>query len=75
MDDKWQPWNSGVVSLTKPLLKDLLSLLVRIKSRGFIFVGQKNVTEELLHCKDPHNFLAKNGSIFMHCTFEIVTPC
>ena len=61
------PVVQSIVSLTKSLVNDSLSLLVRLKSSVLIFFAEK--CEELLDC----TFLAKNDSVFMYTMFEILT--
>ena len=57
------PVVQSIVSLTKSLVNDSLSLLVRLKSSVLIFFA----------AKAPHIFSAKNGSVFRYNMFEILT--
>ena len=55
-----------IVSLTKSLVNDLLSLLVRLKSSVIIFFAEKMWGAFAF-------FRHKNGSVFMYNMFEILT--
>ena len=55
------PVVQSIARLTKSLVSDSLSLLVRQKSSVLIFFAEKNV------------FSAKNDSVFMYNMFEILT--
>ena len=66
------PVVQSIVSLTKSLVNDSLSLLVRLKSGLLIFFAEKMrgaFLQKLLTF-----FSAKNGSVFMYNMFEILTP-
>ena len=65
VDPDQGPVVQSIVSLTKSLVNDSLSLLVRLKSSVLIFFAEKA----------PHIFSAKNGSVFMYNVFEILTSC
>ena len=66
------PVVQSIVSLTKSLVNDSLSLLVRLKSSVLIFFAEN--MWGALHCKSSsHFFSAKNGSVFMYNMFEILT--
>ena len=67
-----RPVVQSIVSLTKSLVNDSLSLLVRLKSSVLIFFAEKNV-RSFCTAKAPHIFSAKNGSVFMYNMFEILT--
>ena len=60
------PVVQSFVSLTKSLVSDSLSLLVRLKSSLLIFFAEK--CAKLLTF-----FRQKNGSVFMYNMFEILT--
>ena len=62
------PVVQSIVSLTKSLVSDSLSLLVRLKSNVLIVF-----VEKMWGAKAPHIFSAKNGSVFMYEMFEILT--
>ena len=66
------PVVQSIVSLTKSLVNDSLSLLVPLKSSVLIVFAEKNV-RSFCTAKAPHIFLAKNGSVFMYNMFEILT--
>ena len=78
---RWN-WNNGVnnlgpvvqsiVSLTKSLVNDSLSLLVRLKSSVLIFFAEKMWGAFALQ-KLLTFFRQKNGSVFMYDMFEILT--
>ena len=68
------PVVQSIVSLTKSLVNDSLSLLVRLKSSVLIFFAEKNV-RSFCSAKAPHIFSAKNASVFMYNMFEILTSC
>ena len=65
------PVVQSIVSLTKSLVNDSLSLLVCLKSSVLIFFAEKmrGAFAKLLI------FSAKNGSVFMYNMFEILTSC
>ena len=69
---KTGPVVQSIVSLTKSLVNDSLSLLVCLKSSVLIFFAEKMwgafAVQKLLTF-----FLAKNGSVFMYNMFEILT--
>ena len=65
------PVVQSIVSLTKSLVNDSLSLLVHLKSCVLIFFAEE--CEELLQCKSSSHFSANNGSVFMYNMFEILT--
>ena len=69
------PVVQSIVSLTKSLVNDSLSLLVRLKSSVLIFFAEKMWGAFALQksAKAPHIFLAKNSSVFMYNMFEILT--
>ena len=60
------PVVQSIVSLTKSLVNNSLSLLARPKSSMLIFLPKKCTA------KAPHIFSAKNGSVFMYNMFEIL---
>ena len=60
------PVVQSIVSLTKSLVNDSLSLLVRLKSSVLIFFAEKMRGAFALLI-----FSAKNGSVFMYNMFEI----
>ena len=62
------PYVKCIVSLTRSLVEDFLSLTVLIKPNAVIFL-EKNC-EKLVHCKRYAHFLAKNDSIFTYITSE-----
>ena len=64
------PVVQSIVSLTKLLVNDSLSLLVRLKSSVLIFFCRKN-ERSFCTAKAPLIFSAKNGSVFMYNMFEI----
>ena len=66
------PVVQSIVSLTKSLVNDSLSLLVRLKSSLLILFAEKN-EKSFCTAKAPHIFSAKNGSVFMYNMFEILT--
>ena len=55
------PVVQSIVSLTKSLVSDPLSLLVRLKSSVLIFFAEKN-ERSFCTAKAPLIFSAKNGS-------------
>ena len=61
------PVVQSIVSLTKSLVNDSLSLLVRLKSSVLIFIAEK--CEELA----PHISSAQKLQCFMYNMFEILT--
>ena len=65
------PVVQSIVSLTKSLVNDSLSLLVCLKSSVLIFFAEK--MRGAFTAKAPHIFSAKNGSVFMYNMFEILT--
>ena len=68
------PVVQSIVSLTKSLVSDSLSLLVRLKLSVLIFFAEKmRGAFALKTAKAPHIFSAKNGSVFMYNMFEILT--
>ena len=64
------PVVQSIVSLTKSLVSDSLSLLVRLKSSVLIFFAEKMWGA---FAKAPHIFSAKNGTVFMYDMFKILT--
>ena len=66
------PVVQSIVSLTKSLVNDSLSLLVRLKSSVLICFAERNV-RSFCTAKAPHIFSTKNGSVFMYNMFEILT--
>ena len=79
MNTEWELFNNiklqgpvvqSIVSLTKSLANDSLSLLVRLKSSVLIFFAEKMWGA---FAKASHIFSAKNGIVFMYNMFEILT--
>ena len=54
----------SIVSLTKSLVNDSLSLLVRLKSSVLIFFAEKMRGAFALHCKSSSHFFGKKWQCF-----------